>query len=229
MTQKALGAMALALLLGTAALIAFLLTGHEKGSIRPELPMAPESDPFAPLTGVPDPPAFCSPSDGTRAGLPSPGPASDPVPDPENDNPSPDGTTGTKGPEAPPDRPSGNQDGSQTVTPRGLAVVEATLCRKVDRATRKPVGSATTFRVQDGRIWCFMKLEGGAHRNVRTVWHLGGRRHYGVWMKAGAPGIATWRTWAYKNIDVTSVGEGRVEIVDENDTVLLALPVHILL
>ena len=110
---------------------------------------------------------------------------------------------------------------------RGLSVLEAALCKDVDRETRKPVGASDAFRSRDDRIWCFMKLSGGANRKVRTVWHLGERSYPGIWLKAGAYGAETWRTWAYKNIDETMAGAGRVEIVDEKGSILHTLPIRI--
>ncbi len=221
MTSKALVATALALLVGSAITLAvYLNQGEDPSPAGMRSPPEAFSDPFASLERQAALTAE-TPNVIRRPDVPTDG--ADPLPDPDIPAAPP------AGPDLPEKRPAPetDKDAKDPVPPRGLAVVEATLCRTVDRGNRKPVGASETFQVRDGRIWCFMKLTGGANRKVRAVWFLGGRSHPGIWLKAGAPGIAAWRTWAYKNIDATLAGPGRVEIVDENSTVLLTLPVRI--
>jgi hypothetical protein len=210
------------LLVGAAMAVAFYVADLERAGSPVTPPPSPPEDPFASLRGDPEPP---KPAD-TGPRNPRRPASSDRTPD----------VPGDEAP-APPEKPSGDavsppsnppsSSREDPAPPRGLAVVEATLCRKVDRGNRKPVGATDMFRVRDGRIWCFMKLTGGANRKVRTIWHLGGRRYTGIWLKAGAPKAVAWRTWAYKNIQSTMTGSGRVEIVDEKNTILLTLPVQI--
>ena len=162
---------------------------------------SPDADPFAPAAATPPTPAI--PREPRR----------------EASAARPPETPAAPAPEAPAARAPADS--------RGLSVLEAALCKDVDRETRKPVGASDAFRSRDGRIWCFMRLSGGANRKVRTVWHLGERSYPGIWLKAGAYGTETWRTWAYKNIDETMAGSGRVEIVDEKGSILHTLPVRI--
>lgn len=170
---------------------------------------APDDDPFASSAAVPTPPTSGLAAPGGPAAEHAATPPTPAVPrEPRRETPA----------ERPPETPADS---------RGLSVLEAALCKDVDRETRKPVGASDAFRARDGRIWCFLKLSGGANRKVRAVWHLGERSYPGIWLKAGAYGAETWRTWAYKNIDETMAGAGRVEIVDEKGSILHTLPVRI--
>jgi hypothetical protein len=214
MAQRALIAAAIFLVLGAA------LTGitywSESGtpSQPPSMPgltesggPLPDADPFAPAAAAPE-----------RNVAPERAPASPPNPEaPRRETPA------AKPPEPAPPEPVA----PPRIASNGLSVIEAALCRDVERETRKPVGVSDSFRARDGRIWCFLKLAGGANRKVRTVWHLGDRDYPGTWLKAGAHGAETWRTWAYKNIDETMTGDGRVDIVDEKGVVLHTMPFRV--
>jgi hypothetical protein len=224
MTSKALIATTVCLLLAAALTIAVFVSNREPidTASAPDWMGGPGKSPAAPPPGPPLEPASPDPLAGpvtTEPAVPAPA-AADPgrVPSRPGRRPAPSPEPASTAEPPAPDVPSAAPPASG-----GLAVAEAALCKDIDRDDRKPLNPATAFRVRDGRIWCFLKLTGGANRKVRTVWTLDGRSYPGTWLKAGTYGAPSWRTWAYKIIDDSMVGDGRVEIVDEKGTVLRTL------
>jgi hypothetical protein len=228
MTSKALIATTVCLLIAAALTIAAFVSNREKidPASSPDWMVGVGDRPAVPSTGPPSVPETPA-APGTQSPPPPDTPAIQ-APPPVEPAPAPAPAAPKRRPASPKD-PADEAPAAPGVPPSpapasgGLAVAEAALCKDIDRDDRKPLNPATEFRVRDGRIWCFMKLTGGANRKVRTVWYLGGRSYPGTWLKAGTYGAPSWRTWAYKLTDDSLVGDGRVEIVDEKGTVLRTL------
>ncbi len=84
---------------------------------------------------------------------------------------------------------------------------------------RKPDGVGDTFR--DGtEVFCFMKVSNpGPARTLRHQWFYEGNRKSSIKQNVRGP---TWRTWSSR--PVFGVGSWRVDVVDEEGTVLKSLP-----
>ncbi len=80
---------------------------------------------------------------------------------------------------------------------------------------RRPKDVDTRFR--DGvEVWCFMSVENpGPKRRLKHQWFYEGNRKSNISVNVGGP---TWRTWTSR--PVYGVGAWRVDIVDEEGTVL---------
>jgi hypothetical protein len=100
----------------------------------------------------------------------------------------------------------------------GIIVQDSKLCLGVK--DRQPQSVASKFSVASGKVYCWVRVANGQGKKVKTVWYLGGKKYDGTWLAVGS---ASWRTWAYKNLDASMKGEGRVEIVDESGNVLKEL------
>jgi hypothetical protein len=98
-----------------------------------------------------------------------------------------------------------------------ISVDSAVLSERV--TDRKPDGVGDTFR--DGtEVFCFMKVSNpGPTRLLRHEWFYGGARKSSIEQKVKGP---TWRTWSSR--PVFGVGAWRVDVVDEEGTVLKSLP-----
>lgn len=86
-------------------------------------------------------------------------------------------------------------------------------------ADRKPTGVSDSFA--DGvEVFCFMKVTNpGPPRALRHEWWHGDTRKSSIKLTVKGP---TWRTWSSRPIYGT--GAWRVDVVDEEGTVLTSVP-----
>ena len=84
---------------------------------------------------------------------------------------------------------------------------------------RRPSGAGDSFR--DGtEVFCFMRVKNpGPPRTLRHDWYFGDTRKSSITLNVKGP---TWRTWSSRPI--YGVGAWRVDVVDEEGTVLRSVP-----
>ncbi len=106
------------------------------------------------------------------------------------------------------------------ILPKVLGPITLNSVVLSERVTdRKPDGVGDTFR--DGtEVFCFMKVSNpGPARTLRHQWFFEGSRKSSIELNVKGP---TWRTWSSR--PVFGVGSWRVDVVDEEGTVLKSLP-----
>lgn len=88
-----------------------------------------------------------------------------------------------------------------------------------DVVAREPVGEATVFPADVGRVYFFTQITGAAgETEVRHVWFHGDREVASVSLPVEG---YSWRTWSSKEIPPDAVGEWSVEVRDANGVSLL--------
>ena len=100
-----------------------------------------------------------------------------------------------------------------------LKAERVVLCKGVDQRT--PLGISNVFAADIGKIYCFTKITGAGLDTVITHrWYLNGDLKSTVELPVKSK---SWRTWSYKQIGAADVGDGMVEIVAEEGTVLATI------
>ena len=96
-----------------------------------------------------------------------------------------------------------------------LAIEDIVMCSSIE--DREPSGINTVFSDDLEKIYCFTKIIGATDTtSVNHVWYMGDQQVASVNLAIKS---ASWRTWSSKMIG-NSLGNGRVEIVDEDGTML---------
>lgn len=96
--------------------------------------------------------------------------------------------------------------------------VEAVLA--TDVVDMEPVGEATEFSANVGRVHCWTRITGATGMSIEHVWiHPDGQRTPVTLEVGGSP----WRTWSSKEIPPEWTGEWSVEIRDAAGNVLETL------
>lgn len=104
-----------------------------------------------------------------------------------------------------------------------VAVVEAALAAGVEN--RQPVGAATVFSANVGRVYAYTRLAGAAAEGAVThVWYYAGEVKAQVKLTVGAD---DWRTWSSKTILPQWTGEWLVEVQGADGRVLASLSFRI--
>jgi hypothetical protein len=98
----------------------------------------------------------------------------------------------------------------------GLTIEQAVIARQIEQ--RQPVGEATTFPSDVGRLACYTKVMGAAGETfIEHVWSRGEVEHARVRLEVRSP---AWRTWSTKRIKPEWTGEWTVRIEDAEGRVL---------
>jgi len=97
-----------------------------------------------------------------------------------------------------------------------MEVLEAAVARAV--VDRKPSGTGPF--AAGSEVHCFTRVAnpGGQRRTLRHLWYHQGSRKGSIALQIKG---RTWRTWS--RLPVYSTGPWRVDVVDEDDTVLRSL------
>jgi len=96
-----------------------------------------------------------------------------------------------------------------------LTVAEMEFCYDVQ--DRTPVGINDTFPDTVGRVFCFTRVTGAAEETtIQHVWYYQ-EEVARVDLRVGSP---NWRTWSSKQILETQDGWWKVEVVDDQGSVL---------
>lgn len=97
-----------------------------------------------------------------------------------------------------------------------LDVEAVTFCASVE--DRAPVGEASAFGSDVGRVCCFTKIIGAEEpATVFHVWFHGDEEMARVELAVNS---ASWRTWSTKKVLASWTGLWRVEVQTEDGTVL---------
>jgi len=100
-----------------------------------------------------------------------------------------------------------------------LKAEKAVMCKGVDQ--RVPLGTGNVFASDAGKIYCFTKITGAAQDTMVThKWFLNGELKSSVDLPVKS---SSWRTWSFKQIDPTDIGDGMVEVVSEDGVVLTTI------
>ncbi|HUG40815.1 MAG TPA: DUF2914 domain-containing protein [Longimicrobiales bacterium] len=108
---------------------------------------------------------------------------------------------------------------AQEETESGVTVSRAVLATGVE--DREPVGEATSFSADVGRVYFYVVLEGDfAEQQFEAVWLRDGEEVARVPLTARGP---RWRTWSAKTIPAEWAGAWTVRLVDGSGTELSAI------
>ncbi len=86
-----------------------------------------------------------------------------------------------------------------------------------DVVDRIPVDSGSAFAADVGSLWCWTRVSGAEGKTLSHVWIHGPHERT---LTLPAIGGSPWRSWSNKNIPEDWTGEWRVEIRDEDGSVL---------
>ncbi|MEM6272112.1 MAG: DUF2914 domain-containing protein [Bacteroidota bacterium] len=109
----------------------------------------------------------------------------------------------------PVDHREARPDTTVSEAPGSLQVAQAVTCTAIDN--REPVGTASTFSNDVGRIYCYsaITLPKGEISTIQHVWKLEGKVISTVELDVQGP---RWRTRSYKTITPKMAGNWTVEI-----------------
>jgi len=100
-----------------------------------------------------------------------------------------------------------------------LKVEKAFMCKGVDQ--RVPLGTGNVFASDAEKIYCFTKITGATRDTMIThKWFLNGELKSSVDLPIES---SSWRTWSFKQIGPTDVGDGMVEVVSAEGVVLTTI------
>jgi len=111
----------------------------------------------------------------------------------------------------------------EAMTADELVVEEMTFCTGVE--DREPIGEATEFTTEVGRVWCWTEIVGASDTTFVThKWYWDGENVANVDLEVRYPRM---RTWSYKTITSEMAGDWKVEVVDAGGEVLRELSFEI--
>jgi len=97
-----------------------------------------------------------------------------------------------------------------------LKVSEIGVCTGI--VDRQPVNENTIFSSDVGRIYCWTKINGAMEpTEIKHIWYYGNEKLREIKLDLK---YVTTRTWSYKNISPSQVGDWKIEVVDINGNVL---------
>ncbi len=106
--------------------------------------------------------------------------------------------------------------GQQPESASALKIERAVVATAVEN--REPAGEGSEFPATVGSLVCFTEVHGAeGETSISHVWYFGEQEMARVKLNVRA---VVWRTWSQKTIVDTWKGDWRVEVVDENNTVL---------
>jgi len=104
-----------------------------------------------------------------------------------------------------------------------LEVAVAAICQDV--VDREPVDAGVSFPASVGTLYCFTKITGAQEPTTIThVWYFGATERARVELDVNS---ASWRTWSSKIIQAHEIGSWRVDVLDQEGTVLKELQFEI--
>ena len=102
-------------------------------------------------------------------------------------------------------------------------VLDAVLATGVEN--RQPVGSASSFPADVGRVYAYTRVVGGAAEGSMThVWYYAGQVKAQVQLAVRSD---DWRTWSSKTILPGWTGEWLVEVQGADGRVLASVPFQV--
>ena len=106
---------------------------------------------------------------------------------------------------------------TKKVSSNGVSVLRSQMCTGIDG--HEPVGAASSFGLDVGRIYLFTRLElpVGTSATVQHVWKLDERLMSVVDLEVRGPGF---RTWSYKAITDQAAGKWTVDVVAGNGDIV---------
>ncbi len=111
---------------------------------------------------------------------------------------------------------SSAQEPTQAGAPTA-AMAEAAVGTGV--ADRQLTGTAESFPVSTGRLYCYTRITNAADTEVQHVWYKGETETSRVTLKiAGSP----WRTWSSKTLGEDAAGDWRCDVV-QGETVVTSV------
>lgn len=104
-----------------------------------------------------------------------------------------------------------------------LEVAVAAICQDV--VDREPVDAGVSFPASVGTLYCFTKIAGAQEpTKVTHVWYFGATERARVELDINS---SSWRTWSSKIIQAHEIGSWRVDVTNEEGTVLKELQFEI--
>ena len=104
-----------------------------------------------------------------------------------------------------------------------LEVAAGTICK--DLVDLEPVGSGTSFGVEEGQLYCFTKITGAqSPAYVTHVWYFDGTERARVDLAVNS---IAWRTYSSKIIQPHELGAWHVDVLDSLGNVLKTLKFEI--
>ena len=98
-----------------------------------------------------------------------------------------------------------------------VAMAEAAVGTGV--ADRQLTGTAESFPVSTGRLYCYSKITNAADTEVQHVWYQGETEKSRVTLKIGG---SPWRTWSSKTLGEVAAGDWRCDVV-QGETVVTSV------
>ena len=108
----------------------------------------------------------------------------------------------------------------RTLSPKEISVGRMMFCRSIE--DREPQEAAEKLPNDLEKVYCFTVIvNAGAETHVVHKWYHGDKLMAEVTLKAEGE---YWRTWSSKRMLESWTGAWRVDILDENGTVLISTP-----
>jgi len=102
-----------------------------------------------------------------------------------------------------------------------VSVEEATICLRVDKENREPVGAGDRFPADVGNLTCFTRIKGGSGGKIVHAWIHEGHTRARVTLEIGSD---SWRTWSTKRILPSWTGRWEVKVMTPDGVVLKSIP-----
>lgn len=99
------------------------------------------------------------------------------------------------------------QEASQAGSP-AMAMAEVAIGTGV--ADRQLTGTAESFPVSTGSVYCYMRIENAADTQVEHVWYKGDTEMARIKLNVGG---SPWRSWSSKKLTDDSVGDWRCDVM----------------
>lgn len=103
-----------------------------------------------------------------------------------------------------------------------------------DVENREPINVGTVFPYSVGKIYCLTRIKGmkmpamQAASTYPTVYHVWYRKKGTSFLEMARIPLTiksgSWRTRSSKTLDKSYIGEWKVDVIDENNTVLKSVP-----
>lgn len=99
---------------------------------------------------------------------------------------------------------------------KAVLTAEMKFCTGVE--DREPVGEATSFSADVGRVYCWTRIKGAKEETtIKHVWYFKGRKMCEVELSVRS---VKFRTWSYKTVMEHQTGEWTVKILDEDGNLI---------
>jgi len=98
-----------------------------------------------------------------------------------------------------------------------IEVADAAICKDIQG--KQPIGIANSFAPDVAKVWCWSKIKDG-QGTIKHIYYHNGQEKAAVVLNVLS---ANFRTYSSKRILPSQIGQWRVDIVDQNGTVLKSL------